>query len=155
LHAYAREQNGSVNCAMSFGFICDAAGALLMSRGAPCPTYFELTFDPPEDIDDVVFHFSQMTFEAMCAHWKAIGAHAQPQSVNRAEVMSDGAFAWLLDIALSVATETDTEAGADHWAVFEPLSMRWLRAPVHAGTMLEFGLEWEQEPEAETRPTLH
>jgi hypothetical protein len=143
LHAYARERNGSVNCAMSFGFICNAQGALLMSRGAPCPTYFELTFDPPEGIEEVVFHFSQAAFEAMCALWKVIGAPAQPQSINRAEAMNDDAFAWLLDIALSVSTGTCAEDEADHWTVFEPVSMRWLRAPVEPYVMRE------------TRPTLH
>ncbi|MFP6561368.1 hypothetical protein WJ542_24135 [Paraburkholderia sp. B3] len=143
LHAYARDQNGSVNCAMAFGFVCDAEGALVISRGAPCPSYFELTFDPPEGIAEVVFHFSQAAFEGMCALWREVGAHAQPQSINRAEVMSDGAFAWLLDIALSVATETGAEAEADHWTVFEPLSMRWLRAPTEAYVMQE------------AKPTLH
>ncbi|WP_027796882.1 hypothetical protein [Paraburkholderia acidipaludis] len=135
LHAYARDQNDSVNCAAVFGFACDAEGALVMSRGAPCPSYFELTFDLPEDIADVVFHFNQAVFEAMCVLWQEIGARAQPQSINRTEAMSDGAFAWLLDIALSVATETGAVAKADHWTVFEPLSMRWLRAPTEVDAM--------------------
>lgn len=143
LRAYAREQGGSVDCAMAFGFACDSEGALVVSCGAPCPCYVELSFDLPEHGADVTFDFSQWAFGAIHEQWEEIGAHAHGQTIARTEAMPDDAFAWLLDIALSAANVTSGQSQIDRWTVFDAVSMRWICASASSDAMLQ------------TMPTLH
>jgi hypothetical protein len=127
-----RESNGVLNCEMTFGFACDARGALIIANGAPRLHYVELTVDLAgclKEPDQPVFNFSQWAFDFMREQWEEIGARRYEASIERVEVMDDATFARTLDTALRAAALTRNEDGRERWTVYEAGVRRWIASP--------------------------
>jgi hypothetical protein len=153
LYALVRELNGTVDCAVAFGLACDDEGALIITGGAPCLRYFELTFDLPDRCAagrevEASFGFGEWVFEDMRAQWAQIGAHTYEQSIRRMEAMDNVTFLRTLDTALqtakpNMATLKRHQAGDGNWMVYDTEAMRWIVAQTTADAWLQ------------AAPTLH
>jgi len=137
LHAYAVEMDTTLNCALTFGFGCDAEGALIIENGAPRLRYFNAAFKLPDRIAEVTFSFGGWVFDAIRMQWDEIGAHAHVESIASIEAMDDGAFARALYIALQAATLTRDEGESDCWTVYEAGTASWIVAPAYGMASLQ------------------
>jgi len=132
LREHIREQGGSLNCEIAFGFVADETGALVIADGEPQVRFVELSFTVADDIGDSTFSFDPWAFEYMHVEWLAIGASTLHPTFDWIDAMSDAAFARVLDAALSKATLTRDTPDTEHWAVYDPKPGRWIDAPVCA-----------------------
>lgn len=137
LHAFGlREQiralGGRLDCELAFGFVTDAAGALVLADGAPTVRFIELSFEVPDEIGDSTFSFNQWAFEYMYGEWLGAGASSLHLTFDWIDAMGDVAFARVLDAALSTTSVTRHASPVEHWAVYDPEVARWIGAPVCA-----------------------
>jgi len=132
LQGHGLDTHGPLNCAMTFAFACDSTGALIITKGAPCLCFVEVTFDLPNLDADMVFNFSQGVFEVMREQWARVGAYGYPESIDRTAAMDDLTFAYALGVALDVASLTRTEPDGDHWTVYDAETVRWISTPARS-----------------------
>jgi hypothetical protein len=132
LNAYTSEAGGTLDCAMVFGFACDAEGALIVADGAPRVRYFSASFELSGRTDDVTFSFGNWVFDAARTQWEEIGAHAYEESISRTEAMDDRTFARAVHVALQAATLTRDEAESPCWTVYDARTARWIATPAYA-----------------------
>lgn len=128
LREYIRTMGGSINCELTYGFMADETGALVVADGAPRARYLELSFDVGDEIDDPMFGFNQWAFEFMREEWASIGAPTLLGTFDRIDAMGDAALAELLDTALSQTTLTRYAPEVEHWAVYDPRAGCWIGA---------------------------
>jgi hypothetical protein len=132
LQEHIHDLRGTLNCAMTFAFACDCTGALIITNGAPCLCFIEITFDLPKLDADMVFNFRQGVFDVMREQWARVGAHGYPESIDRIEVMDDLTFAYALGVALDVASLTRAQPDGDHWTVYDADTVCWISTPVRS-----------------------
>jgi hypothetical protein len=126
LHEHILEMDGALNCAVSFGFACDGAGALSLSQGAPRLCFVELPFALPWPGAEAVFSFSRGAFAAIGEQWDRIGAYGYVQSLERTAALDDRAFMSALGVALEAVSLTHAEPDGDYWTVYDADPARWI-----------------------------
>lgn len=144
LRQHVRKTGGALNCRMAFGFAADAAagGALIVSGGAPGLREVGLPFSVPEDMDDVVFNFTEWVFEYIRDEWEAIGAgdldatFMQVDQLGVHDLRHVAAYA----LAETIVTMTPQHTPMDgDWTVWHPARRRWIGMasyPCHFGPTL-------------------
>lgn len=130
LREHIREEGGSLNCEMAFGFVADEAGALVLTDGVPQVRVVELSFVVDEQTADATFSFNQWAFDYMQVEWLGVGASTLHTTFDLIDGLGDAAFAGVLDAALSKTTLARHTGNLAHWAVYDPKVSRWIGAPV-------------------------
>jgi len=132
LRSYMLNKDGRLNCAVSFGFTCDGAGALSCVNGVPRLRFIELMCEMPEAGQDVVFSFSRWVFAFMHDQWERLGAYGYAQSIDRMAVMDDRTFAGALAVAMQAVSVTHKAPEGDYWTMYDADAAHWISTPAQS-----------------------